>query len=140
VTLKLVCDDGTTAVGDATPHGREVAVEAYLREHVCPMLIGREAGATEDTWRYLYNGAYWRRGPVTMTAIAAVDCALWDIKGKQAGMPVYELLGGRCRTGITVYAHANGETVEEVLEAVQSYVDLGYRAVLVQAGISGLEA
>jgi mannonate dehydratase len=138
VTLKLVCDDGTTGVGDATLNGRELAVEAYLREHVCPMLIGRDAGAIEDTWRYLYNGAYWRRGPVTMTAIAAVDCALWDIKGKRAGMPVYELLGGRCRTGVTVYGHANGQTVEDVLEAVQSYVDLGYRAVRVQAGIPGL--
>ena len=140
VTLKLVCDDGTTGLGDATLNGRELAVETYLREHVCPMLIGREDGAIEDTWRYLYNGAYWRRGPVTMTAIAAVDSALWDIKGKHAGMPVYELLGGRCRTGVTVYGHANGETVEEVLEAVQSYVDEGYKAVRVQAAIPGLES
>jgi mannonate dehydratase len=119
VTLKLTCEDGTTGVGDATLNGRELAVAAYLREHVCPMLIGRDAGAIEDTWRYLYNGAYWRRGPVTMTAIAAVDTALWDIKGKRAGMPVYELLGGRCRTGVTVYGHANGETLEAVLAAVQ---------------------
>ena len=140
VTLKIVCEDGTTGVGDATLNGRELAVAAYLTEHVCPMLVGRDAGAIEDTWRYLYNGAYWRRGPVTMTAIAAVDTALWDIKGKHAQMPVYELLGGRSRAGVTVYGHANGETVDDVLHAVQAYVDLGYKAVRVQSGVPGLDA
>ena len=95
VTLKLTTDDGVTGVGDATLNGRELAVASYLRDHVCPLLIGRDAHAIEDTWQYLYKGAYWRRGPVTMTAIAAVDTALWDIKGKVAGLPVYELLGGR---------------------------------------------
>jgi len=138
VTLKLTTDDGLSGIGDATLNGRELAVAAYLEHHVCPMLIGRDAGAIEDTWRYLYNGAYWRRGPVTMTAIAAVDTALWDIKGKTASLPVYELLGGRCRTGVTVYGHANGETVDDVLDAVQRYVDLGYRAVRVQSGVPGL--
>lgn len=140
VTLKLTTDDGTTGVGDATLNGRELAVVSYLQDHVCPLLIGRDAGAIEDTWRYLYNGAYWRRGPVTMAAIAAVDTALWDIKGKLASMPVYELLGGRCRNGVTVYGHANGETVDDVLEAVQRYVDLGYRAIRVQSGVPGLPA
>jgi mannonate dehydratase len=138
VTLKLVTDDGIVGIGDATLNGRELAVAAYLEEHVCPMLIGRDASAIEDTWRYLYNGAYWRRGPVTMTAIAAVDTALWDIKGKVASLPVYQLLGGRCRSGVTVYGHANGGTVDELLEAVQRYVDLGYMAVRVQAGVPGL--
>lgn len=138
VTLKLVTDDGIAGIGDATLNGRELAVAAYLQEHICPMLIGRDASAIEDTWRYLYNGAYWRRGPVTMTAIAAVDTALWDIKGKVASLPVYQLLGGRCRSGVTVYGHANGATVDELLEAVQRYVDLGYTAVRVQAGVPGL--
>ena len=140
VTLKLTTEDGITGLGDATLNGRELAVAAYLEQHVCPLLIGRDAGAIEDTWRYLYNGAYWRRGPVTMTAIAGVDTALWDIKGKTAGLPVYELLGGRCRTGVTVYGHANGETVSDVLAAVGRYVDLGYEAVRVQCGIPGLPA
>jgi mannonate dehydratase len=138
VTLKVTCEDGTTGLGDATLNGRELAVAAYLESHLCPLLIGRDAGAIEDTWRYLYNGAYWRRGPVTMTAIAAVDTALWDIKGKTAQLPVYELLGGRCRRGVTVYGHANGETVDDVLQAVDRYVGLGYRAVRVQCGIPGL--
>lgn len=111
---------------------------SYLRDHVVPLLIGRDPARIEDTWQFLYKGAYWRRGPVTMTAIAAVDTALWDIKGKVAGLPVYQLLGGACRDGVTVYGHANGETVDEVLGEVTSYVDQGYRAVRVQCGIPGL--
>ena len=140
VTLKLVTDEGLTGVGDATLNGRELAVAAYLTEHVVPVLIGRDPARIEDTWQYLYRGAYWRRGPVTMTAIAAVDTALWDIKGKVAGLPVYQLLGGRSRDGVTVYGHANGETVDEAMAAVAHYVELGYRAVRVQTGVPGLES
>src|SRR6201994_2241177 len=138
VTLKLTTSDGVTGLGDATLNGRELAVASYLTDHVISCLIGRDAHNIEDTWQYLYRGAYWRRGPVTMAAIAAVDTALWDIKGKVAGLPVYELLGGRCRAGVTVYGHANGETVSDVLAAVGRYVDLGYDAVRVQCGIPGL--
>ena len=82
VTLKLTTDDGIVGYGDATLNGRELAVRSYLTEHVCPLLIGRDADRINDTWQYLYRGAYWRRGPVTMTAIGAVDIALWDIQGK----------------------------------------------------------
>ena len=138
VTLKIVTDDGVTGVGDATLNGRELAVTAYLREHVGPALIGRDPARIEDTWQYLYRGAYWRRGPVTMTAIAAVDTALWDLKGKVAGLPVYQLLGGRSRDGVTVYGHANAATVDEVPAAVAVLVADGYRAVRVQCGIPGL--
>ncbi|MEU8024852.1 D-mannonate dehydratase ManD [Micromonospora haikouensis] len=138
VTLKIITDEGVTGVGDATLNGRELAVEAYLREHVVPLLIGRDPARIEDTWQYLYQGAYWRRGPVTMSAVAAVDTALWDILGKVAGLPVYQLLGGRSREGVTVYGHANGETVDEVLAEVARFVDLGYRAVRVQCGVPGL--
>jgi mannonate dehydratase len=140
VTLKLVTDTGVTGVGDATLNGRELAVVSYLRDHVVPLLVGRDPARIEDTWQFLYKGAYWRRGPVTMTAIAAVDTALWDIKGKVAGLPLYQLLGGRSREGVTVYGHANGETVHEVLVEVARYVELGYRAVRVQCGIPGLPA
>ena len=140
VTLKLTTADGATGVGDATLNGRELAVASYLQDHVCPALIGRDSARIEDTWQYLYKGAYWRRGPVTMTAIAAVDTALWDIKGKLAGLPVYELLGGRARDGVTVYGHANGRDIPEVLDEVASYLDLGYKAVRVQVGVPGLPA
>lgn len=99
VTLKLTTDEGHTGLGDATLNGRELAVVAYLREHIVPLLIGADASRIEDTWQFLYRSAYWRRGPVTMAAIAAVDMALWDIKGKAAGMPVYQLLGARAATG-----------------------------------------
>jgi mannonate dehydratase len=138
VTLKLVTDEGVTGVGDATLNGRELAVASYLRDHVVPLLVGRDPARIEDTWQFLYKGAYWRRGPVTMTAIAAVDTALWDIKGKVAGLPVYQLLGGRSRDGVTVYGHANGETVDDVLAEVARYLERGYRAVRVQCGIPGL--
>src|ERR1041385_5848390 len=106
VTLKIVTEDGVYGLGDATLNGRELAVASYLADHVAPLLIGRDARKIEDTWQYLYKGAYWRRGHVTMTAIAAVDTALWDIKGKLAGLPVYELLGGAARDGVMVYCHA----------------------------------
>src|SRR6185369_421483 len=82
VTLKIETDDGVYGIGDATLNGRELSVVSYLEDHVIPVLIGRDARRIEDIWQFLYRGAYWRRGPVTMRAIAAVDTALWDIRGK----------------------------------------------------------
>jgi mannonate dehydratase len=108
VTLKITTSDGIIGWGDATLNGRELAVASYLSDHVVPLLRGRDAHAVENTWQFLYRGAYWRGGPVTMAAIAAVDMALWDIKGKAAGLPVYQLLGGASRTGCLVYTHAAG--------------------------------
>lgn len=139
VTLKIMTDEGVYGIGDATLNGREKSVVAYLEDHVIPVLIGRDPRRVEDIWQYLYRGAYWRRGPVTMSAIAAVDTALWDIKGKMAGMPVYQLLGGASREGVLVYGHANGANVEETLEAVGRYIDLGYKAVRAQSGVPGVK-
>src|SRR5476649_2236272 len=135
VTLKIETADGARGLGDATLNGRELAVASYLTEHVIPCLIGRDAHQIEDIWQFLYRGAYWRRGPVTMSAIAAVDTALWDIKAKVAGMPLYQLLGGACRTGVMVYGHANGKTIEETIEAAQKFMAQGYKAVRLQSGV-----
>jgi mannonate dehydratase len=138
VTLKLETDAGLTGLGDASLNGRELAVASYLADHVVPLLVGRDAHCIEDTWQYLYKGAYWRRGPVTMSAIAAVDTALWDIKAKAAGMPLYQLLGGASRERVLVYAHANGRDIEETVAQVQRQAELGYRAIRAQSGVPGL--
>src|SRR6516162_7492959 len=140
VTLKVYTDAGIYGLGDATLNGRELAVASYLRDHVIPCLIGRDPSQTEDVWQYLYRGAYWRRGPVTMTAIAAVDMALWDIKGKTLSTPVYNLLGGKSRTGVLVYGHANGRDIEETVDEVAKYKAQGYLAVRAQSGIPGLKS
>jgi len=140
VTLKIETDEGLHGIGDATLNGRELAVAAYLTEHVIPCLIGRDPHQIEDIWQYLYRGAYWRRGPVTMAAIAAVDTALWDIKAKAAGMPLYQLLGGKSRTGVLVYGHANGRDIDETVDEVLRYREMGYRAIRAQSGVPGLNA
>jgi mannonate dehydratase len=140
VTLKLTTDDGIVGYGDATLNGRELAVSAYLTEHVVPLLIGRDANRINDTWQYLYRGAYWRRGPVTMTAIGAVDIALWDIQGKALGRPVYQLLGGAARDGAMIYGHASGATIDETVADAARFLEAGYLAVRVQAKIPGLDA
>ena len=140
VTLKLTTDDGIVGLGDATLNGRELAVASYLTEHVAPLMVGRDPHRIEDTWQYLYRGAYWRRGPVTMAAIAAVDMALWDIKGKVAGLPVYQLLGGASREGLLAYGHASGTTIESVFESIHAHLQKGYRAIRVQSSVPGIKA
>ena len=139
VTLKVTTDDGIYGLGDATLNGRELAVASYLTDHVIPLLIGRDARRIEDTWQLLYKGAYWRRGPVTMTAIAAVDTALWDIKGKALNAPVYQLLGGASRDAVMVYGHAGGETVGAAVESAARYLAKGYKAVRVQCAVAGMD-
>lgn len=138
VTLKITTESGVTGLGDATLNGRERAVVAYLEEHIAPLLIGRDAHRIEDAWNSLHRGAYWRGGPVDMTALAAVDVALWDIKAKLAGLPLYQLLGGASRSGVTVYGHANGETIEDTIAEAARYVAMGYKAVRLQSGVPGL--
>lgn len=138
VTLKIETDEGVYGLGDATLNGRELSVASYLQDHVVPCLIGRDAHRIEDIWQYLYKGAYWRRGSVTMSAIAAVDTALWDIKGKIAGLPLYQLLGGASREGVMVYGHANGKTIEETIDNALHYQEQGYKAIRLQSGVPGL--
>ncbi|WIW87184.1 D-galactonate dehydratase family protein [Sphingobium sp. V4] len=138
VTLKIETAEGVYGLGDATLNGRELSVASYLTDHVIPCLIGRDAHRIEDIWQYLYKGAYWRRGPVTMSAIAAVDTALWDIKGKVAGLPVYQLLGGASREGVMVYGHANGTTIEDTVNVALEYQRQGYKAIRLQCGVPGM--
>ncbi|MFC8682844.1 D-mannonate dehydratase ManD [Microbacterium ureisolvens] len=138
VTLRLTTEDGIVGLGDATLNGRELAVASYLRDHVAPLLIGRDAHRIEDTWQFLYRSAYWRRGPVTMSAIAAVDMALWDIKGKLTGLPVYQLLGGASRTGALVYAHASGADLDDLADSVHARIEEGYKAIRLQVAIPGM--
>jgi mannonate dehydratase len=140
VTLKIETDEGIQGLGDATVNGRELAVASYLTDHVLPTLIGRDAQRIEDIWQYLYRGAYWRRGPITMAAIGAVDTALWDIKAKQANLPLYQLLGGASREGVMVYGHANGETIEETIAEARKYQAMGYKAIRLQTGVPGMKS
>src|SRR5882672_10820181 len=134
VTLKIYTDEGIYGLGDATLNGRELSVVSYLQDHLIPCLIGRDPAQIEDIWQYFYRGAYWRRGPVTMSAISAIDTALWDIKGKSLNTPVYQLLGGASRDGVLVYGHASGRDIEETVKAVADYLKLGYKAIRAQSG------
>jgi mannonate dehydratase len=138
VTLKVETDEGIYGLGDGTLNGRELAVASYLSDHLIPCLIGRDPFQTEDIWQYFYRGAYWRRGPVTMAAIGAIDMALWDIKAKALNTPLYNLLGGKCREAVLVYAHANGKDIDHALEDVAKHKELGYKAIRVQSGFPGL--
>ncbi|WP_108258723.1 D-mannonate dehydratase ManD [Mangrovicoccus ximenensis] len=140
VTVKIFTDEGLTGIGDATLNGREKAVVAYLQDHLVPVLTGRDPQRIEDIWQYLYKGAYWRRGPVTMAAIGGIDTALWDIKAKAAGMPLYQLLGGASRERLMAYVHAQGSEIAQTVEAVARRMEEGFRAVRAQVGIPGLPA
>jgi len=138
VTLKIETDAGIYGLGDATLNGREKAVVTYLEEHCIPALLGKDARNTEDIWHYFYRGVYWKRGAVTMSALSAIDLALWDIKGKALGTPLYNLLGGKSRERALVYAHATGKDLPEALDSVAEKLASGFQAVRVQAGVPGV--
>jgi mannonate dehydratase len=135
--VKVLTDQGVYGVGEGTKNGRELAVAALLEHHIAPTLIGRDPGAIEDIWQFLYKGAYWRGGPLQMSALAALDMALWDIKGKLAGLPVYSLLGGPTRRGLLTYRHASGRDFAEVTEAVIRAREAGYRVIRAQVAVPG---
>lgn len=135
VTLRITTAEGLVGLGDATVNGRELAAASYLRDHLCPLLIGQDPSRIEDTWQYLYRGAYWRRGPITMAAIGAIDIALWDILGKRAGLPVYQLLGGAVRDAVPAYGHAFGWEVDQLLESVDRHRERGATHIRVQSGV-----
>ncbi len=135
VTLKIMTDEGIYGLGDATLNNRETLPAAYLADYLIPCLIGKDPRNSEDIWQYFYRGAYFRRGPIAMAAFGAIDMALWDIKGKTAGLPLYQLFGGKSRDGALVYAHATGADLEDLIDSVANYVEKGYKAVRVQCAI-----
>ncbi len=139
--VKIQTDqDGLYGYGCATFTQRaELVVEAVNR-YLKPFLVGRPTDAIEDLWYAMYNSSYWRNGPVLNNAISGVDQALWDIKGRQAGMPVYELLGGKCRRGAMIYSHASGREIAETLDQARKIMARGIKAVRLQVGIPGMAA
>ncbi|MFL7812007.1 MAG: enolase C-terminal domain-like protein [Anaerolineae bacterium] len=134
VVKVLTSEPGLYGLGCATFTQRWRAVVAAVEGHLKPFLIGRDVSRIEEIYRMSMVHGYWRNGPVLNNAISGVDMALWDIKGKQAGMPVYQLLGGKCREAAAVYTHADGHTPEEVIDSVRGFLDQGYRYVRVQMG------
>ncbi len=141
IIVKVITSDpGLYGLGCATFTQRCHAVVAAIEKHIKPFMLGRDVSRIEEIWQMAMVGGYWRNGPVLNNAISGVDQALWDIKGKQANMPVYQLLGGKCREGAAVYAHADGGDPKEVVENVRKFQEQGYRYIRVQMGGYGGKA
>lgn len=121
-------------LGCATFTQRFLTVRSAIEDYMKPLLIGKDPQRIEDIWQSSMNSAYWRNGPVLNNAISGMDMALWDIKGKLANMPVYQLLGGKCREAAAVYRHADGRDESEVEDNVRAYMDQGYRYIRCQRG------
>jgi mannonate dehydratase len=130
-------DAGLYGLGCATFTQRPLAVVAAVEEYLAPFLIGRDPDAIEDIYQAAYHSSYWRSGPVLNNALSGVDMALWDIKGKRAGMPVYQLFGGKCRKAAPLYAHASGRDFAEVEDRARALIEEGYRYVRCQVAVPG---
>src|SRR5438067_2184265 len=132
-------EPGLYGLGCATFTQRARAVETAVDRYLRPFLIGKDPLNIEDAWQSSFVSSYWRNGPVLGNAISGVDMALWDILGKRAGVPVYQLFGGKCRKAVETYRHATGATFEEVEKAARILMEQGQRFVRAQVGIPGLE-
>jgi mannonate dehydratase len=134
VVKVITSEPGLFGLGCATFTQRIFAVATAVTRHLKPLLIGRDVARIEDIWHLGMVHGYWRNGPVLNNALSGVDMALWDIKGKLAGMPVYDLLGGKSREAAHVYVHADGRSPQEVCDNVQAYTEQGFRYVRIQMG------
>ena len=135
IVVKVTTDQaGLYGYGCATFTQRADLVVPAVNKYLKPLLVGRPADRIDDTWQMMYNSSYWRNGPVLNNAMSGVDQALWDIKGRQAGMPVYQLLGGKCREGAAVYRHADGREPTQIEDNVRRFMEQGVRHVRVQCG------
>ena len=133
VVVKITTDqDGLYGYGCATFTQRADLVVAAVEKYLKPFLIGKPADRIDDTWQALYNSSYWRNGPVLNNGISGVDQALWDIKGRQAGLPVYQLLGGKCREAVDCYSHASGNDIPAAIASAKDIRSRGFRHVRVQ--------
>src|SRR5258708_2245104 len=139
--VKISTDqDGLYGYGCATFTQRADLVKPAVEKYLRPFLVGKATDRTEDLWQSCYDSSYWRNGPVLNNAISGVDQALWDIKARQAGMPVYQLAGGKCREAVDCYGHASGADYPQVLESARQYMSRGFRHVRVQVGVPGQAA
>jgi mannonate dehydratase len=130
-------EPGLYGLGCATFTQRPLVVVTAIEQYLEPFLIGRDPDDIEDIYQSAYVSSYWRSGPVLNNALSGVDQALWDIKGKRAGMPVYQLFGGKCRQAAPLYAHASGRDFEQVEDVARRFMDQGYRYVRCQVDVPG---
>jgi mannonate dehydratase len=130
-------EPGLYGLGCATFTQRVKPVVVAVNDYLDPFLRGKDPDNIEDLWQAMYQSSYWRNGPVLTNALSGVDMALWDIKGKRAGMPVYQLFGGKCRTAVPVYRHASGPDHATVIERAKGFMAEGARYVRIQVGVPG---
>src|SRR5512134_195539 len=141
VLVKVITSEpGLYGWGDATCTGSELGIAKFLEEHLKPAMIGRNPMRIEDIWQTLFLLPYYRSGSVQMSAISGVDMALWDIKGKLAALPVYELLGGRAREKLLTYTSVGGRNFQEVEDGVRRLMEKGYKVIKVQVAPPGAES